>query len=100
MTSRGLAESLGGPVFHVDFPQQEVAKSLPQMDRANYIVNHVWYAQNKGAYHFAVVTNAEKTTLWVLSRQPHPSRKNYEKLIAYVSQHFDVTKAVATPHYT
>lgn len=106
VSSRGIAHSLGGRVFHVDFPENEVAKyipssaSLPKMDRANYVIHQLWYGKNKGSYRFAVVTNAENTSLWVLSRNPHPSRENYAKLMAYVSKHFDVKKVVATPHYT
>jgi apolipoprotein D and lipocalin family protein len=106
VNAHGVATSLGENRLRVEFERGSMeqfgfvkAFAKPQ-DRAmpNYVINRLWLGK-RGSYQFAVVSNPENTSLWVLSRKQHPSRSQYERVLAYVLRYFDKDKMVATPHY-
>lgn len=103
VNSYGVATSLGENRLRVDFERSSVEQFkafTPPQDKTvpNYVINRLWL-NKRGGYQFAVVSNPDNTSLWVLSRKPHPSRTQYERVLAYVLRYFDANKMVATPHY-
>ncbi len=107
--SSGYAEPLADRVFRVEFSVPEVNKltesgefgsytpGLPQ-GVPNYVIDKYWI-DNNGNYCYAVVSDPQKKTLYLLSRTPHPSKPHYDMLISYITQNYDRTRWVATPHY-
>lgn len=108
ITSHGIGHYLGKLSLRVDFDLTDVAKFMPKdgtefvehnKDLPNYIIKKIWI-DNEGDYSFAVVTDTTRSTLWVLSKQQHPSQENYEDVMTYVNEHFDKEKFILTPHYS
>lgn len=107
--SYGRAETMGDKSFRVEFPRPEVSKlvnsgsfdnytpGLPA-NIPNYVIDQYWVDQ-EGNYCYAVVSDAQKKTLYLLSRTPHPSRREYDMLISYITSNYDRKTWVATPHY-
>lgn len=65
---------------------------------ANYVINRIW-ANDKGEYIFAIVTDAKYQSLYVLSRYKHPSLLYYNGIMEYVLTNFDRDRLVQTPHF-
>lgn len=95
VNAHGTATPLGKQQFHVkfDIPKQVVDTKTP-----NYIIQKIW-RNARNEYAFAVVTNADKSAVWLLSRAKHPSLQDYEDVLAYMTSNFDSKKFIATPHY-
>lgn len=108
--SYGTARNLGGINFRVDFPMPEVSKLTGSgqfssggtinldPNSPNYVIQKIWSDAN-GQYLFAVVTDPTLQSLYVLSRFPRPSVSAYNKIMAYVVEHFDRDRLVQTPHF-
>ncbi len=108
IVSYGKAKPMGGVEFRVDFDASDIQRysmrgfKPPSMDRTipNYIIRHIWKdSVDDDEYKFAVVTDRDAESLWVLSRVPNPSRAEYEEVLNYVTTNFDRKRLVATPHY-
>ena len=109
--SHGMAQYLSGTSFRVDFPIPEVAKleqskqfnvGLNNFDQRsdgpNYVIEKIW-TNCYGQYIFAIVTDPQHDSLYILSRYSRPSLIAYNEIIQYVIQHFDRDRLVQTPHY-
>jgi lipocalin len=92
--SIGQARILDGPGINlmVDFPE------LSDDPTPNYIIDRLWIDE-RGNYLFSVVTNANRNSLYVLSRYRRPSLSAYIELMEYVLTNYDRTKIIQTPHY-
>lgn len=107
----GIAYQLDGLNLRVDFPIPEVQKlnntgqfGITNMDlinrnTPNYIIDNLWI-NCKGYYVFAVVTDLNKNSLFVLSRTKNPSLEDYNKIMQYVVTNYDRDRLVQTPHYS
>jgi lipocalin len=110
--SYGTARSLGDTNFRVDFNMDEVKKlassgqftfdpnMIPRMDpnMPNYVIDCIW--TNKcGEYIFAVVTDCNRNSLYVLSRYKRPSLIAYNEIMGYVIANYDRDRLVQVPHY-
>ena len=91
ITAKGVAKLTDEELeFRVDFDFGDVAK-FPRkegfkplsMDRSvpNYIIKNVWSRGPNEPYNFAVVTDGTDDALWVLSRDPRPSKEEYAEII-------------------
>lgn len=124
--SYGVATYLGETNFRVDFSKSEVDKligsrefnnpppggNLPSIDipprgdmtqcevrkASNYVIDKIW-TNCHGDYIFAVVTDPDRDSLYVLSRYPNPSLVAYSQIMEYVVTHYDRDRLVQTPHY-
>ncbi len=112
ISSEGFATQLHDNHFRVNFLSTEVDKLLNTINGdlshndihidenyANYVIDHIWVNYD-GDYIFAVVTDQDYNSLYVLSRYKHPSLYAYNEVIDYVVEHYDKNKLVATPHYS
>lgn len=112
--SFGKARSLGGLNFRVDFPMPEVAKlqasgqfikgpptgtQFSNPNFANYVIEKIW-ANKRGDYLFAVVTDEKRESLYVLSRYKNPPLCIYNKIMKYIIDNFDRDRLVQTPHFS
>ncbi len=108
--SYGTARQIDGLNLRVDFPIPEVDKLnksgqflqtqyQPDYNSPNYIIDNLWF-NCKGCYMFAVVTNVNKNSLYVLSRTKNPSLSDYNKIMEYVIANYDRDRLVQTPHYS
>jgi lipocalin len=104
--SYGKATYLGGMSFNVQFSMPEVAKLAmsgefqpPQIQSTgpNYVIDHLW-TDDHGGYIFAIVTDSQKNSLYVLSRDPHPCLEYYSKVMSYVMTHYDADRLVQVSH--
>ncbi len=107
--SYGIAKVLAPYALRVDFPMPEVQKLqmssefgapsnfLPS-NEPNYIIDKIW-ANEKGEYMFAVVTDLYKQSLYLLSRYPDPPLCWYNVLMDYIVNNYDRDRLVQTPHY-
>lgn len=106
----GTAKYLGGVNFRVDFPIPEIdsIQQSPEFQQyqqgldpnvPNYVIDSIWKNQ-RGEYSFAVVTDAYRNTLYVLSRSPSPSLSAYNQLMSHVTSRYDRDRLVQTPHYS
>lgn len=108
--SYGKAKYMGDMSFRVDFPMPEVDKLVesqqfvpPQYGNfqggpINYVIDRIW-TNCYGDYIFAVVTDPERDSLYVLSRYPNPSLIAYNQIMEYVIANYDRDRLVQTPHY-
>lgn len=111
--SYGTAQIVTGGQLRVDFPMSEVNKLVSSKQFAlddtsqqymvnknepNYVIDYIW-TNAKEEYMFSIVTDLHKESLYVLSRLRHPSLEVFNKVMSYVSEHYDVKKLVQTPHY-
>lgn len=109
--SVGIAKYLGGTNLRVDFPVPEISKlqqsgefnafqpqNIVANNFPNYVINKLWYNAN-GEYVFAVVTDPERKSLYVLSRYKNPSLIAYNDIMTYVIANFDRDRLVQTPHF-
>ena len=108
MQSVGNATLLDDFMLRVDFPMPEVAK-LQQSGEfnpaninndptyPNYVIDHIFLKGNQYAY--AVVTDADHKSFYLLSRCPSPPLHEYNEVMQYVINHFDRDTLVQTPHY-
>lgn len=116
----GTARYLSGTSLRVDFPIPDInnlkqstqfnipsskgnqQRSLPfggdQRSLPNYVIEKIW-TNCYGQYIFAVVTDPQHESLYVLSRYPHPSLIAYNQIMEYVVENFDRNRLVQTPHY-
>ena len=110
ITSHGVAHPLSNDrEFRVDFDAPDVAKFLskeevgarpvPDPTVPNFIVRRIWLDKHD-KYAFALITDADKQSMWVLSREKHPSQRNYQKVMACVNTRYDRSKFLLTPQYT
>ena len=112
LESYGIADMLGPYSFRVNFSVSEIIRlqqsgkvqspnkadrQSMQSDAANYVVDMIWTNQH-GDYIFAVVTDPDRKSLYVLSRYRHPSRVAYDQIMQYVATHYDRDRLVQTPH--
>jgi lipocalin len=120
VTSVGTATYLGANLLRVDFSAEEIQKLIgtgqfpalgtnpaqpnggmpPNMDPSvpNYVIDSIWQNE-KGEYLYAVVTDLNKESLYVLSRLAHPCLESYNKLMQYVITYFNRDRLVQTPHF-
>ena len=111
MTTKGIAHQISSKEFRVDFLPSDVAKFIrggakagggmrppPQTDEPNYIIRRI-FTDKDGKYSFAVVTDANADSVWLLSREQFPSRRDYARVMKYVNHHYDRSKFILTPHY-
>lgn len=108
-TSIGRAIRMGQCSFKVDFTPQEKANlafsngynidisSFVNQD-PNYIIDKL-YVNEYGDYIFAIVTDSDKKTLYVLSRLSNPPLYLYNMLMEYVVQNYDIDRLVQVPHF-
>lgn len=64
---------------------------------ANYVIDHIFIKDGK--YYFAVVTDADKKSFYLLSRCPRPILSDYNEVMQYVVKNFNRDLLVQTPHY-
>jgi len=107
----GTAHQINGLNLRVDFSVPEVQKlnntgqfgitDMNLIDRSipNYIIDNLWL-NCKGCYVFAVVTDLNKNSLFILSRTKNPSLEDYNKIMQYVVANYDRDRLVQTPHYS
>lgn len=110
--SLGTATRLGDTEFFVDFSEKERAKLVTKGEYTtppsailnkrvpNYIVSAVWYDLYNVQYKYAVVTNDDNTSVYILSRTPCPPAKDYAMLMEYAHKKFGVLNLHQTPHYS
>lgn len=109
ISSKGVGKQIDTHSFRVDFEQPEINKlqqsgqfEVPKFktnsSEPNYIIDHLWLDSN-GEYIFAVVTDLNKNSLYVLSRTPYPTLEEYNTIMKYVVKNFNRDKLVQTPHY-
>lgn len=109
ISSKGIGKQIGEYSFRVDFEQPEINKlqqsgqfEVPKFktnsSEPNYIIDHLWLNRNN-EYIFAVVTDLNKNSLYVLSRTPYPTLEEYNTIMNYVVKNFNRDKLVQTPHY-
>lgn len=108
ISSEGFATQLYNNHFRVNFLTTEIDKLLNTINEddkikdenyANYVIDHIWVNYD-GEYIFAIVTDQDHQSLYILSRYKHPSLYAYNEVIDYVIEHYDKNKLVATPHYS
>lgn len=105
-SSRGSATVIERGIMRVDFPDSErafVSKAFgtrPTKTTAdpNYIIHKVWTDEH-GKYIYTVVTSPNKEQFYLLSRDRHPRKDDYDILMNYCGEHFDSNRIVQTPHY-
>jgi len=106
--SQGKAKMIEDFVFRVDFDMPELENlaktgqfkpaNIPISNEPNYVIDHIWI-DKKGNYQYAIVTDLNKNSLYVLSRTSSPPLNDYNKIIKYVVQYYDRDRLVQTPHY-
>lgn len=106
LDSYGTATHLGGTSFNVQFAMPEVTKlaisgqfKTPniQMTGPNYVIDRLW-TDAAGNYIFVVVTDSQRNSLYVLSRDPHPCLQHYNEVMGYVIEHYDRDRLVQVSH--
>lgn len=106
--SKGTLQQLDDVKLRVDFPMPEVEKLQnlnfkpsninKDPNYSNYIVANLWLNQYK-QYIFAIVTDEDYNSLYILSRYKHPSLEAYNEIMTYVVEHYDVDRLRQTPHF-
>ena len=110
--SYGSANLIGPGLFHVKFPIPEISKisnspefkiNIPTTEYfnpliPNYAIDTLW-TNAQGDYIFAVVTDLNHNSLYVLSRFKHPCLKSYSDIMNYVISKFDRDRLVQTPQF-
>ena len=91
VTIKGIAVQTEDLNLIVNFP------GFPQSDKVNYVVDHLWLDENYN-YLYAVVTNPERSSFFLLSRIPNPSVHYYTILMNYVLANFDGSRISQVPH--
>lgn len=89
--AKGTAVYLGDRKFNVAFPPQKNTTD------ANYVIQKLW--KLNGKYIWSIVTNSDKSQLYVLSRKRNPSLKQVNRVFAYLKKNFDMNKIVMTGQY-
>lgn len=106
--SIGKAKVLEDFTLRVDFDMPEVAKLqksgefdvknvITDANYPNYVIDHIFLKGNTYAY--AVVTDADKKSFYLLSRCSNPPLHEYNEVMQYVIQHYDRDLLVQTPHF-
>jgi apolipoprotein D and lipocalin family protein len=107
--SYGTAKVISSGKFRVDFDIKEIKnvvnsgqfqqyqKGLPD-NVSNYVIDKIWLNQY-GEYIFAIVTDATKSSLYLLSRYAQPNLEDYNDLMTYIIANYDRDRLVQTPHY-
>lgn len=109
--SYGIGRQLDTKKFRVDFDQKEInnltdssqfriqqQSDFIDVSLANYVIDDVWISCH-GCYRYAVVTDDNKQTLYVLSRTPNPPLEEYNIIMQYVVANYDRDRLVQTPHF-
>jgi len=116
--SFGTARRLSHDDFRVDFSLDEVKKltktevfrdvpgfmNTPGVEgtrrekEANYVVDKVYMDQD-GNYMFSIVTDPRRESLYILSRQKHPSLHSFNQIMKYVVTNYDRDRLVQTGQY-
>lgn len=107
--SYGIAKQLSIGNFRVNFAPSEIKNVVDtgqfqsyqqgiNINEPNYVIDKVWLDINNN-YIFAVVTDAEYKSLYLLSRSPKPNLSDYSILMNYIIEHYDRDRLVQTPHY-
>jgi hypothetical protein len=52
-----------------------------------------------GEYIFAIITDLNRQSLYVLSRYKHPSLISYNQIMTYVINNYDRDRLVQTPQF-
>lgn len=102
--SYGFAVPISPGQFEVRFPETERAKLANQFGTAgsstsgvNYIVEKIWQDPQSGDYKYAIVTNPDKSNMWILSRRKNPPHWEFAEIQAYLYQAgYDMGKIVYT----
>ena len=108
INSYGTAKVISEGIFRVDFPLPEklnVEKEFKsnatfQMEGPNYVIDKLWINDEETNYIFAIVTDPNKQSLYVLSRSPHPPLDIYSQIMGHVIANYDRDRLVQTPHFT
>jgi apolipoprotein D and lipocalin family protein len=66
--------------------------------KPNYLVNYI-LMNNQGDYIYAIVSDPDRRSLYVLSRFPQPDLISYNIAMEYVRSDYDITKILHVPHY-
>ena len=105
--SYGTATPVTNTTFQVQFSMPEVSKLAMsgefkppsfEMVTPNYVIDRLW-TDVHGNYVFAVVTDAKKQSLYVLSRCAWPSLAHYAEVMCYVVNNYDRDRLVQVTHY-
>jgi len=73
-------------------------KPMADPNHPNYVIAKI-FCDCDGNYAFAVVTDPEKQSLYILSRYKRPSKESYGFVMDYITKHFDRDRLVQVPHY-
>jgi hypothetical protein len=71
-----------------------VAERLPKLR-----IEKIWECHVKGPK-YMIVSDKERKILHVLSQWTNPAEHDYNEIMFYLSQHFDLQRIVQIPHYT
>lgn len=82
------------PPISVSFGDPNYQGQQYKTDSINYIIDKIWVT--KGKYSLAVVTNLDKTSLFVLSRTKKLSKTVYSELTKYLRENYNVERMVPT----
>lgn len=74
------------------------SKYVPTNDDINYVIEKLWI-NKECEYLYAVVSNCQNDSLYVLSRCPNPPLKIYNEIMNYVTTNFNRDRLVQTPHF-
>jgi lipocalin len=110
--SYGIARRINDNSLRVDFPVSETIKltnsqefktpenvgSLNNSCQPNYVIDKIW-VNMYGEYIFAIITDLNRQSLYVLSRYKHPSLISYNQIMTYVINNYDRDRLVQTPQF-
>lgn len=107
--SYGTAKIISPGKFRVDFIPSEIKNVINSgqfqqyqkgidINQANYVIDKIWLNCH-GEYVFAIVTDSNKNSLYLLSRYVHPDLTDYNNLMEYIIANYDRDRLVQTPHY-
>ena len=107
INSYGKATVVSEGVLRVDFPipeQVNVSKEFGdapkmQMDGPNYVIDKLWINDDETNYIFAIVTDPNRQSLYVLSRCKNPPLVAYNQIMSHVLANYDRDRLVQTPHF-
>lgn len=107
VSSHGTGKLVDDYQLRVDFAPVEVTKlaktgqfkpKTTEITGPNYVIYKLWLDEEEN-YIYAVVSDPNKTSLYVLSRTPSPPLEDYNVIMTYIINNFDRDKLVQTPHF-
>lgn len=90
----GTAEHKGLTSFSVSFDDPNYKYEQYKSTQINYVINKIFTL--KGNYEISIVSNPEKTSLFVLSRTKQLPLDTYGLLVKHLRQKYDMNKIVQT----